>query len=375
MALPVTYHGSNIVKYWTNTGYKRVTAYSQAKPVDRPLPYRAETSTLMTKGGTQPYSLEYIAINGSLGSVKPSTWNTCYARLRDAVSNRASLGVSLAEAGQSTSMIRDRLLQVYQGFRAIRKGNFAKAAKVFTLNDVPKGVTRRKHWSSNVLEYQLGWRPLIGDIYSAVDSLQNPYKDVQVKARAVDWIGTFYHYPKTTSSNPNAACGYVSFSLTYARRTVKNVVAMGAQVKVENPNLWLANQLGLVNPAVVALELVPFSFVAGWFINLEQVLSSMTDWLGLSMQNTWNSQRQSGIFEFLDDKIIVGCASCGDGCTYRYPIPQRNWTEARYTHLVRGTGLIYPVLHVPAFQIPHLSRCVTAAALVTSLLSGGPTRR
>lgn len=375
MALPITSTGSGTPRYWTASSYKRVqVGYKQAKPVDRVLAYRSECATRIATYGSPPYDVEDAAIMGSLGTVKTTTWNRCYANLKDAVSNRASLGVFVAEAGDSLSMIRDRALQLYKGFKAIRRGRFLEAAKTFSLNEIPKGVSKRKHWSNNVLEFQLGWRPLVGDMYNAIDSLQNPYRDVNVKGSALDWDSWFYHDPVTKYSNPSASCNQTAFLHSFTRRSAKNAVRMGCQVSVENPNLWLANQMGLVNPAVIAFELIPFSFVAGWFANFEQVLSAMTDWLGLSIRNAWNSQRQSGIFEYLYENVEIRCASCGPGCTYKYPVFRRDHFSARYTHVVRGTGLVNPTFVVPPVKMFGLSRSITAVALVTSLLSGGKTK-
>jgi hypothetical protein len=42
--------------------------------------------------------------------------------------------------------------------------------------------------------------------------------------------------------------------------------------------------LGLINPAVVAWELVPFSFLVDWFIPVGKFLDSWTDQLGYDIQ-------------------------------------------------------------------------------------------
>jgi hypothetical protein len=60
---------------------------------------------------------------------------------------------------------------------------------------------------------------------------------------------------------------------------------MAVDVRVDNPNLHLAQQLGFINPLSVAWELVPFSFVVDWFGNVGQVLASFSDFAGLSQVN------------------------------------------------------------------------------------------
>lgn len=59
---------------------------------------------------------------------------------------------------------------------------------------------------------------------------------------------------------------------------------------VENPNLHRATTLGLTNPAAIAWELVPFSFVVDWFIPIGNFLNSWTDFLGLRFEDSYNTR-------------------------------------------------------------------------------------
>lgn len=69
------------------------------------------------------------------------------------------------------------------------------------------------------------------------------------------------------------------------RRTeAKLTCKISTLVRVSDPNLWLANQLGFVNPVVIAWDLVPFSFVVDWFVNVNEFLNSYTDMWGLSFE-------------------------------------------------------------------------------------------
>jgi hypothetical protein len=47
--------------------------------------------------------------------------------------------------------------------------------------------------------------------------------------------------------------------------------------------------LGLTNPALVAWELVPFSFVVDWALPIGDWLSSLDAMLGYDSNNTWSS--------------------------------------------------------------------------------------
>lgn len=62
-------------------------------------------------------------------------------------------------------------------------------------------------------------------------------------------------------------------------------------VIVTNHNYHLANKLGFTNPVLTAWQMVPASFIADWFVNVGQVLASLTDFEGLTFINTGTAQR------------------------------------------------------------------------------------
>ena len=58
----------------------------------------------------------------------------------------------------------------------------------------------------------------------------------------------------------------------------------GAMVVVNNPNLFLANKLGM-SPLAVAWDLIPWSFVVGMFFNQGQLLRNLTAYAGVTVDN------------------------------------------------------------------------------------------
>lgn len=51
--------------------------------------------------------------------------------------------------------------------------------------------------------------------------------------------------------------------------------------EIEDPNVAWASSLGLLNPAVLAWESVPFSFVIDWFLPVGNFLQSLSTPLGV----------------------------------------------------------------------------------------------
>lgn len=188
----------------------------------------------------------------------------------------ASLGVTLASWGQSRSMIVNRLRGIDQIFRNVQRRRDRNP--------------RRRRYSSRVLasdflEGEFGWVPLLQDIHALVST-------VCQKAVPPQWV-------KATSTFPYNQVVRVGDSSYYQLSTFsgRGRLTMSARVNISNPNLWLANRLGIINPAVVAWDLVPWSFVVNMFVNVNQVLGSLTDTVGLSLTNGSTTSSSSVFLE------------------------------------------------------------------------------
>jgi hypothetical protein len=132
------------------------------------------------------------------------------------------------------------------------------------------------------LEWIFGWVPLYEDIFAAMNVMTGPIPDHYVKG-----TGKAYWDWPVVSGSPSS--GYYAQALQH----YTDRVTIGAKVGISNPNLWLLNRLGLINPAVVAWDLIPWSFVVGMFANVTQVLKGFSEFVGLDITgvNTTYSQR------------------------------------------------------------------------------------
>ena len=351
MALPVTSYTPENVS--TTSLYAKRYGYKQARPIDRPLSYAHTKCRMIANSGGDGSWGSTLA----LGTLAESYWradvesyfnthlrNKLYSKLRDKVYSQASLGVSLAEFGQSSRMIIARAGQLFEFGKALRRFDFIKAARILKMSTVPKRVGAKKSFANNYLEFHFGWSPLIGDIYDAIDVFNSPVDD-------------FFPVVQESIIVPAKVLKPVASGGYYDRMTIgasKIKSRAGCKVRINNPNLHLANQLGLTNPALIAYELIPFSFVANWFVSVEEFLSQGTDYLGLTVTDGWYSR--GGERWYLQEK--------GNP----FWSPPNAWKMSRASCLYRDLGMISPILQVRPFKIWGWRRAAAAVSLVVQQL-------
>lgn len=190
--------------------------------------------------------------------------NDLYARVQGKLrGGGASLGVTLASMGQSMEMISNRFLDV---------NNIMQVALRRRRNVQPirrnRGA-RARMLADDVLEVQFGWKPFIDDIFNALNVMTSNHSS-PIRVGATKQISN--PYPDTVSTGEPS--GRISW-------TGKARIRVVATYTVTNPNLWLANRLGLVNPFQVAWDRVPWSWVVNMFVNTNQLIGSLTDEMGL----------------------------------------------------------------------------------------------
>lgn len=188
----------------------------------------------------------------------------------------AGMAVNLAQRRQAIDMIAHRAGQLTSFVRNLRAGRIGKALDAVGLERHSTSVrVKSKGFANQFLELHFGWEPLIKDIYSAVNILQDGVPPSKIRS----------------SSSGKASGVVVELNDSFSRieREWSDIIGwrIGADVFVSNPNLFLANQLGLVNPALVAWDVIPYSFVLGWFVNVEQFLAQFTDFWGVTVVNPY----------------------------------------------------------------------------------------
>jgi hypothetical protein len=204
-------------------------------------------------------------------------YNETYAKFMGRLHHgHASLGVSMASWRQSSDMIIGRFTKISKIFKRVARKR----------RRAGKPPARAKQLASDVLEGEFGWVPLLGDILAVTGS-------VFAEAIPPSWCRSSSTYvimeSATQVANPRLKTSHSG----------RSRITLSAKVEISNPNLWLANRLGLINPLTVAWDLVPWSFVVNMFLNVNQIIGSLSDTVGLTLSNSSVTRSSSVLTEQL----------------------------------------------------------------------------
>lgn len=215
--------------------------------------------------------------------------NKARARFVSDLGDNAQMAANLAEGQQALNLIALSVQRVGRAYSLLKRGKVLSAARALgiTTDDARvrryAGTARRRvsrKASSIFLEWHFGWIPIATDIASAINFLSNQQMSGHARGRSSTRTNWVFKKTAGTPENPSYLRGEHS---TYVRCEV------GADWEVINPNLFLANRLGFVNPLSVVWEVTPFSWVIDWFTNVSQFLGQFGEFYGVAVTNAYNT--------------------------------------------------------------------------------------
>lgn len=252
----------------------------------------------------------------------------------------------------------DRMKDLHFRLYALRsRENLGKPADVRRLKRLIKAEERRRLKAKDALRRDLekassanlflegifGWMPLMQDIINTAKTLTGdnfPAGYISGSGRSVVAVPTMDRSPGTLI----VTGGSIQLRSKYT-----------AQVSVQNPNVWLANQLGLLNPAVVAWDLIPWSWVVGMFVNVQSILESFTALYGLTVTDITRTD-ESRIVSSVEKETL-------------YPVGHPGYARStatgsdRFKARVRLNGIPTPSL---TLRMPKLTMSLGLIAAATS---------
>jgi len=177
--------------------------------------------------------------------------------LSDVADQKINLAVALAEGRKTADMILGTAKRISRAYMAFKKGRLRDVAREL---DISPGRVH-KNW----LAYKYGWMPLLMDVKGAAEHFAQTQVGRPIRF-SVQKSGVLER-----SLNMNGLYGMYGSGVqtTYYRDiSWKYECLVKMWLEITNPNTSTLQQLGLTNPALVAWELVPFSFVFDWFISV-----------------------------------------------------------------------------------------------------------
>lgn len=169
-------------------------------------------------------------------------------------------GNFVAQGHQALEMIANSATRIYSAYKSVRRGNIEKAARQLT-NTSYKGRKipnqSRHDVANNWLELQYGWLPLLQDAHTGAQALGK----IMGSPMQQTYSAQMRKEATLTGVYPNVSWGSTK---GFTRYRIK------ARVREVNvPQL-----IGLQDPLGIAWEVMPFSFVADWFIPISGFLEA-----------------------------------------------------------------------------------------------------
>lgn len=173
------------------------------------------------------------------------------------------LGESLVELDQTIKMLKKNLDRLGKIGDALKAGEWSKLDSLIK-GKTPDSVKRMKpskRMANGYLEISFGWMPLLSSAHTAIEAYGKGMLTRGAKVSAVSGQKRIDIHNGLTNAH---SVGRATFTGT-----------------VRNSNIATLNSYGLINPALMAWQRVPYSFVFDWFIPIGPILGSLTAEAGL----------------------------------------------------------------------------------------------
>lgn len=204
----------------------------------------------------------------------PAIWNDSYwdsnddialiGRLRTEIAGSDfHFGVFLGEGQKALAMIAENATRIFRAVNAFKRGDIRKTAywlKVEPSEDkiVRIAKARARSLSKGWLELQYGWLPLLKDVEGGAQFLAKHLELPFIKT----YRARFKKPLRFNMSTPN-----VLLNPKGKGQSTGQIIA-----RMEEESVYKMS--GLLDPLSVAWELLPWSFVADWFIPIGNYLSA-----------------------------------------------------------------------------------------------------
>ena len=217
---------------------------------------------------------------------------------------RTNLAEFIATRQQTVDMITEKVQGLIRITRAIRRGKPGELKRMFGKRPTSKDFAGR------FLEYSFGWVPLVSDAYMLAKEIHEPPKEeFETRGRGAISIASW----KTWSGSSHWD-GDVSI---VAKCSIK------LQCRVKNTAQQFLRDYGVTDPALVAWEMMPYSFVVDWFYPVGSYLQHRSTFNGIEV--TRSSVTMDYTANWFGSQPPYGDGWSGARCSGVLKVKQRNY--------------------------------------------------
>lgn len=279
-----SYYGVNSIEHkstWNNALYRHSGDLTQAFR-----PFGGGSSLPLN-----PYNYHaYAPLSGALQSLLVEADNIARTRLLEKAKNQSvNLAMALAERGQLSKMLVEIAKKLLKFWLQLKAGNlYQAAAQLFP--------TSPNQLADVHLMYRYGIKPLINDLEGIVKALatdQDVYYQLRTSSKKKQERKLVYEITGPVN-------GINCTTRVYEWGEVKVIYDYRVRITSGYDSLVTTlSSMGFANPASLAYELIPFSFVVDWFIPIGNYLNNMDAFNGLTIDKATKTvlTKQYYVFE------------------------------------------------------------------------------
>jgi hypothetical protein len=373
---------------WNNHSYSVIVGYEKPGKYGYGTPGSNEEADGYLRGGTkQGYRIIDYINTGWMNRTEKTSKDALSKALTRAKSQSVNLAQAYAERKQTVSLMTSSINRLATLALALKKGNVKHVRELIngykspskqpsftnTFNSTGTHIVGRRYvhvvrrheprfkkqtFADLWLEYSYGWKPLLSDIYGSAELLANTY-----------------HLAKPISVSATKQIETVLTSAPSQYEKVKTTITDRSRVvlQFQEPTEWtnFMSKTGIGNPALLAWELLPYSFVVDWMIPVGTYLGNLDALVGLNFKR-WSTQTTMDVSVDSRSKNVYSTTIPGWGDVYVVNSDNDVYVQKRTKNRVVSTLL--PSVPLPEFR-PSMGveRSLSAISLLTQIFNRGKT--
>jgi len=236
----------------------------------------------------RPFTEIYAAPGPPVTSLELAEFNALKRLIANAgVGIQSNLAQNIAQVSQLSNLVFGNATKIMKSLRQLKRFNIPGAISALGAGRVdprwkgPIGSPSvTKTVASNWLQLQYGWKPLLSDIEGFLKVMGNISGTTDFVQKVRGSAKASRQFMDNTYPPGDGVIGFGNSGLsTFMIQTQTKFVI---RFRMDNPLAALFAQTGFTNPVSLAWELLPFSFVADWFLPIGDYFEALEAWKGMT---------------------------------------------------------------------------------------------